>query len=99
MDLFFTTSGSSPPQEGAHDTAGHGSRPQEQEGAGGLPEELVEALAALLAQALVNDIRQYPNLRDLTPDGTAVAAPPGAGICPKPSHRNATRTQRPGHAS
>jgi hypothetical protein len=51
---FFASSGSSPPLDGAD--------------APSLPPELVEALATLLAQAIVGDIRQYPNLAELQPN-------------------------------
>jgi hypothetical protein len=109
MDSFFTTSGSSPPQQRHEDTAGIDPRPQEQEGAGPLPEELVEALAGLLAEALVNDIRQYPDLRDLThsnasfPDPAGVTAPPETGAHPQQSERHRhtstrSRARRPAHA-
>ena len=104
MDSFFTATGASPPPECQDDTLGHDRRPEEPEAICPLPEELVEALAGLLAQALVNDIRQYIDLRDLPPNGTPLAAPPGAGPCPKPSagHRHIAtrpRTRRPAHAS
>ena len=56
MDSFYRTTGSSPPN-------GPAPRPGEPP----LPEEFVEALAVLLAQALINDIRQYPDLLSLTP--------------------------------
>jgi hypothetical protein len=64
MDSFYSASGSSPPNsdEGLPTPR--------------LPEELVETLAALLAQAIVNDIRQYPDLWGLTINGTSVASPP-----------------------
>ena len=100
MDPFYSTSGSSPPEEPLHRPDGHEVRPEEQESPS-LPEEFIEALAALLATALVNDIRQHPNLRDLTSNGTPVA---GADTCPQPSARHrriSTRssTRRPAHAS
>jgi hypothetical protein len=62
MDSFFVTSGASPPQERHHDNAGPDPRSHDEEGPGPLPEALVEALAGLLAEALVRDIRQYPDL-------------------------------------
>jgi hypothetical protein len=103
MDPFYSTSGSSPPEGQSHGPARHEVPPEEQEPRP-LPEDLIDALAALLAQALVNDIRQYPDLRDLSPSGTAVVAPPGAGPCPRSSagHRHTStrsRTRRPTHAS
>jgi hypothetical protein len=72
MNSFFSASGSSPPRGRQPDTAGHDPHPEKHDGVSPLPEELVEALAALLAEALVNDIRQYPDRRDLTPDGAPV---------------------------
>lgn len=50
----FVSSGSSPPVD---DTD-----------APPLPPELVEALANLLAEAIVADIRQFPNLAELQPN-------------------------------
>jgi hypothetical protein len=112
VDSFFTTSGSSPPQEGTQDTAAHDSRPEEQVAACALPEELVEALAGLLAEALVNDIRQYPDLRELTlsssslpdPAGVHLTAPPETDTCPSSPQvirhtSTRSRTRRPARAS
>jgi hypothetical protein len=50
----FVSSGSSPPVDDT-DTPP-------------LPPELVEALANLLAEAIVADIRQFPNLAELQPN-------------------------------
>jgi hypothetical protein len=109
LDSFFTTTGSSPPQQRHEDAAGHDPCPQEQEGAGGLPEELVEALAGLLAEALINDIRQYPDLHlspALLPDSAEVQviAPAGLDARPQQSERQrhiptGSRVRRPAHAS
>jgi hypothetical protein len=104
MNSFFTTSGSSPPEGCRDHPAEHDLRPDQQENPTPLPEELVEALAALLAQALVNDIRQYPDLQDLTPAGAPVTAPPGMDARPQQAagHRHIatrSRTRRPAHAS
>jgi hypothetical protein len=83
----------------------HGCDPrlEQQENPSPLPEELVEALAALLAEALVNDIRQYPDLRDLPCAGAPVATR-GSDSSPRPSARHPrtstrSRTRRPAHAS
>ncbi len=104
MDSFFTATGASPPSESYNGSRRQNPHPPEPEPTCPLPEELVEALAGLLAQALVNDIRQYFDLRDLTLNGTPVAARPGAGLCPKPStdHPHSStrsRTRGPAHAS
>jgi hypothetical protein len=57
MGSFFAASGPSPPPGCSEDIDRN-----DQEGVHPLPEELVEVLAGLLAQALVNDIRQYPQI-------------------------------------
>jgi hypothetical protein len=104
MDSFFMTSGSSPPQEGTHGTADHDSGPQTQEGACALPEELIEALAGLLAKALVNDIRQYPDLSGLTRSHARISSttPPGVTHPKQPEGRRHTsprsRVRRSAHA-
>jgi len=61
-DAFFTTSGSSPPGNGAQALTGNEAAPIQPRP---LPPELIEELAALLASALVEDIRQFPNLADI----------------------------------
>jgi hypothetical protein len=95
MDSFYTTSGSSPPPERHEDTAKNNPRPEEQEGAGSLPEQLVEALAGLLAEALVNDIRQYPDLREVTPSSAAPSEDPvGAPPVKNGRHRQSERHRR-----
>jgi hypothetical protein len=58
-DTFYQTSGTSPP--GRADSR---LLPAPSE-TPSMSEELIEALAALLADALVADIRQYPNLAEL----------------------------------
>jgi hypothetical protein len=108
MESFFTTTGSSPPQQRQGDTAGHDPCRQEQEGTGALPEELVDALAGLLAEALINDIRQYPDLHlspALLPDSAdvQVIAPAGLDARPQQSERHRhtsarSRVRRPAHA-
>jgi hypothetical protein len=60
MHSFYRTSGSSPPKEHHDNRVG----PDPSSGEPPLPEELVEALAGLLAEALVQDIRQYPTRPD-----------------------------------
>ena len=59
-DPFYHASGSSPPGEdpGASLVSPHSQPPR-------LPAELVDDLARLLANALIADIRQYPNLAEL----------------------------------
>jgi hypothetical protein len=64
MNSFFTATGSSPPPECHDDTGAHDPRPEDPEPTCSLPEELIEALAGLLAEALVQDIRQYPTRPD-----------------------------------
>ena len=59
-DTFYRASGTSPPDEDGV-TVGSTSTPEPLP----LPPELVEDLARLLADALVADIRQYPNLAEL----------------------------------
>ena len=110
MNSFFTSTGSSPPEERPEAAAGHDPRPEEQEGAGPLPEELIEALAGLLAEALVRDIRQYPDLQQLSlshaslpdPAEVPVTAPPGPHTHPQQSQRSrhtpTRRVRRPVHA-
>lgn len=41
-----------------------------------LPPELVETLAVLLADAIVADIRQFPNLAELQPNGQLTVESP-----------------------
>ena len=61
-ETFYHASGSSPPREsGSTDARAPSSDPLP------LPPELVEDLARFLAEAVVADIRQYPNLSDLQP--------------------------------
>ena len=101
MDPFYSTSGSSPPK--GRDPAGHNLHLGEQESHSPLPEELVETLAVLLAEALVNDIRQYPDLGDLTLANAPVAAARADTRSHEPSRRRPTSTRsstrRPAHAS
>jgi hypothetical protein len=59
-NTFYQASGSSPPAAGN----------------AALPPELVEDLARLLADALVADIRQYPNLAELQPNHEATIQSP-----------------------
>jgi hypothetical protein len=74
MGSFFTVTGSSPPPECRDDISGLDTHHEDREAVSPLPEELVEALAALLAQALINDIRQYPDLPYLTSAGAPATA-------------------------
>jgi hypothetical protein len=59
-----------------------------------LPPELVEALAALLADAIVADIRQYPNFVELqTNHEPTVESPSGLNRRrPAPEHRRGPAT-------
>jgi hypothetical protein len=82
VDSFFTATGSSPPPECPDDIAGHDARLEGPEGVSPLPEELVEALAGLLAQALVNDIRQYPDLQEVTHLPASLPAPTEELVAP-----------------
>jgi hypothetical protein len=96
-----------PSPRGTQDTAAHDSRPEEQVAACALPEELVEALAGLLAQALINDIRQYPDLSGLThshldPATIPPTTPPGVTLPKQSEGRRHTptrsKTRRSAHA-
>jgi hypothetical protein len=60
-DTFFTASGSSPPSDGGQALTSNDAAPFAGQA---LPHQLIEALAALLASALVADIRQFPNLAE-----------------------------------
>jgi hypothetical protein len=75
-ETFFTTSGSSPPVD---DTDGPP-----------LPPELVEALASLLADALVADIRQFPNFAELQPNHEPTVESP-SGLHRRPPFRTRKR--------
>jgi hypothetical protein len=61
-EAFFTRSGSSPPADPAHVTRSSETAPSEGQP---LPPQLIEELAALVANALVADIRQFPNLAEI----------------------------------
>jgi hypothetical protein len=61
-DTFFTASGPSPPSDTGHALKSNDDAPVERQV---LPPQLIEDLAALLASALVADIRQYPNLAEI----------------------------------
>jgi hypothetical protein len=74
-EAFFTKSGSSPPaaQNGAPEAPRAAV-----EAAAEMPTELAEELGRLLAEALVADIKQYPNLADIKASEKAtVESPPG----------------------
>jgi hypothetical protein len=73
IETFYQTSGSSPPSVGAATDASTVSPDPPP-----LPPELLEDFARLLAEAIVADIRQYPNLAKLKaqPDST-VESPSG----------------------
>ena len=75
----FTTSGSSPPVDDT-DTPP-------------LPPDLVEALATLLADALVADICQFPNLAELQRNHELTVESPSG------HHRRPSRTPRPASRS
>ena len=62
-DTFYQASGSSPPM--SSDAPPDPATPSEPLP---LPPELIEDLARLLAEAIVADIRQYPNLAELQPN-------------------------------
>jgi hypothetical protein len=61
-DTFFPASGSSPPSDGGQALTSHDAAPFDGQA---LPPQLIEDLAALLASALVADIRQFPNLAEI----------------------------------
>jgi hypothetical protein len=61
-DTFFTASGSSPPSDGGQALTSKDAAPFDGQA---LPPQLIEDFAALLASALVADIRQFPNLAEI----------------------------------
>ena len=78
IDSFYQASGSSPPAAG--DAA--------------LPPELVEDLARFLADALIADIRQYPNLPELQPNHEAtIQSPSGLDRTDPPARRRRARRE------
>ena len=80
IETFYQASGSSPP------AAGHSP----------LPPELVEDLARLLADALVADIRQYPNLAELqAKSDPTVESPSGHDRSDPRTRRERTRKKQP----
>jgi hypothetical protein len=78
IDSFYQASGSSPPIAG-HDAP---------------PPELVEDLAQFLADAIIADIREYPNLAELKakPEST-VESPSGLDRTDPPARRRRTRQE------
>src|SRR5215470_2051890 len=78
----FTTSGSSPPAE---DTD---SQP--------LSPELIDALANLLADALVADIRQYPHLAEVEASLVSTVEPPRDSTVERDPHVRGRRRDDPG---
>ena len=99
MDSFYRTSGSSPPKECHDNRAEPDPRSDEQTDVRPLPEELVEALAALLAQALINDIRQYPDLREATLSSASPPDPAEAALLASPRKRCPPCQSEPRHTS
>jgi hypothetical protein len=76
----FASSGSSPPVDFS--------------GVPSLPPELVEALAELLAEAIVADIRQFPNLAELCANQeSTVESPSGHDRTDPPVRRQRTRQE------
>jgi hypothetical protein len=74
-DTFCTASGSSPPSDGGRALTSNDATPFAGQA---LPPQLIEDLAALLAGALVADIRQFPNLAELkTNEVPTVESPRG----------------------
>jgi hypothetical protein len=61
-DTFFPASGSSPPSDNDQAAKSNDAAPFDGQA---LPPQLIEDLAALLASALVADIRQFPNLAEI----------------------------------
>jgi hypothetical protein len=89
---FYQASGSSPPSVGAAANASALSPDPLP-----LPPELVEDLARFLAEALVADIRQYPNLAELQAKvESTVESPSGLDRRDPPARRRRTR-QEPGN--
>ena len=79
---FFASTGSSPPADDPD--------------APPLPPELVEALASLLADAIVSDIRQYPNLAEVQANHEPTVESP-SGLhrrSPSPTPTPASRPSR-----
>ena len=75
IDSFYQASGSSPPAAGQSP----------------LPPELVEDLARFLADAIVADIRQYPNLAELKAKReSTVESPSGLNRGNPPSRKAAS---------
>ena len=70
-DTFYQTSGASPPSESQAADAG-APLPDPPP----LPAELIEDLARLLAEALIADIRQYPNLAEVQSNREATVESP-----------------------
>jgi len=74
-DTFFTASGPSPPADGAKALKSIEASTLEGQS---LPPQLIEELAALLASALVADIRQFPNFAQIKANhGSTVESPRG----------------------
>lgn len=55
--------------------------------------ELVEALAGLLAEAIVTDIRQFPNLAELQPNGQLTVESPSGLNRRRPRRKRQISTQ------
>ena len=86
----YQTSGTSPPPAGAHSPVF--STPSEPPP---IPEELIEALAVLLAEALVADIRQYPTLAEVEPSqAPTVESPSGLDRQSRPARSRASIANR-----
>ena len=89
-DTFYEASGSSPPN---HDPAqGVATEPSEPLP---LPPELIEDLARLFAEAIVADIRQYPNLADLKANQQVTGSSPSGHDRRRKARPSADRTRTP----
>jgi hypothetical protein len=92
-DTFYTASGSSPPAIAAETATPSGASE-----APPLPEELIEDLARLLAEAIVADIRQYPNLLELKAESEAIVESPWSNNRKRKALPSAERTCAPRNA-
>ena len=94
---YFASSGASPPVDfsGAPPLPSGSSPPDSEPTPPPLPPELVEALAGLLAEAIVADIRQFPNLAELCANQeSTVESPWGHDRTDLPARRRARQDPR-----
>jgi hypothetical protein len=85
IDSFYQSTGTSPPSAGADSPM-----PSAPSDTPAMPEELIETLATLLADALIADIRQYPNLAELPANReSTVESPSGLNRRKRSAHARA----------